>query len=280
MIKRKATTISKKVTFSGIGIHTGEVVRMDFKPAPLGSGIYFTRSDLPGTPPLKACVKNVVDTSRSTTIGNSAYHIHTVEHVLAAVRAAGIDHMVIELSNLEPPVGNGSSDLFVEMLEEAGKVELEGDVLIYKVTEPLYVEDNEISLIVLPYDGYKISYTLSYPNVPSLDGQFHSLDVSRESFKNEIASCRTFTLYKEIEALLDRGLIKGGSLANAVVVTDGAILSKGGLVFPNEMARHKILDIIGDLSLIDPFEGHIISIRSGHATNVALAKELQKVFHA
>lgn len=273
--KRKQRTIGAEATFTGIGIHTGQQVGLKFVPAKENSGIVFKRVDLPGQPIIPATVEYVQDTSRSTTIGINDIRIHTVEHVLAAVNANGIDNLVIELTNIEPPVGNGSSDVFVEIIQQAGIIEQNAYVTIKKLREPVYWADNDIQIVALPYDGYRISYTLNYPNSKILKAQFHSATIDSETFTREIAPCRTFSLYEEVSYLMDRGLIKGGSLDNAVVIKEDVVLSKGGLFFPDEMARHKILDMIGDLSLAGiPFHAHIISIRSGHASNCAFAKKL------
>lgn len=274
-IVRKQQTLKDCASFSGIGIHTGKEVGLRFCPAKEGTGIIFKRIDLPGQPIIPATVEYVQDTSRSTTIGIKDIRIHTVEHVLAAVKAYKIDNLCIEITNIEPPVGNGSSDVFVEMIEKVGVREQEHSLPIVKIQHPVYWSEGDIQLIALPYAGYRISYTLSYPHSPFLRSQFHSVFIDEENFKNEIASCRTFSLSKEISFLIDQGFIKGGSLDNAVVITDDAILSKGGLFFPDEMARHKILDLIGDLSLIGfDFYAHIIAIRSGHASNFAFAQNL------
>lgn len=273
-IVRKQRTLKDFSYFSGIGIHTGKEVGLRFCPAKEGTGIIFKRVDLPGHPIIPATVEYVQDTSRSTTIGIKDIRIHTVEHVLSAIKAYNIDNLCIEISNIEPPVGNGSSDVFVEMIENVGIREQEQTVPIIKIHQPVYWSEGDIHLVALPFDGYRISYTLSYPDSPFLRAQFHSLVLTEETFKNEIAPCRTFSLYKEISALMDRGLIKGGSLDNAVVIKDDIILSKGGLFFPDEMARHKILDLIGDLSLIGfDFHAHIIAIRSGHASNFSFARK-------
>lgn len=272
---RKQRTLKKSVAFSGIGIHTGQQVSLNFCPAKPGTGVMFKRIDLPGQPLVPATVEYVVDTARSTTIGIKDIRIHTVEHVLAAVKAYNISNLCIEISSIEPPVGNGSSDIFVEMIEEAGVVEQDATVPVVKIQEPVYWSSQDIQLIALPYDGYRISYTLSYPETPFLQGQFHSSDITPEKFKNEISPCRTFSLYKEISALIDAGFIKGGSLDNAVIIQEDAIISKGGLFFPNEMARHKLLDLIGDLSLVGfDFYAHIIAIRSGHPSNFEFAKKI------
>lgn len=272
-IFRKQRTLKDSTSFSGIGIHTGKEVGLRFCPAKEGTGIIFKRIDLPSKPVIPATVEYVQDTSRSTTIGIKDVRIHTVEHVLSAIKAYNIDNLCIEISSIEPPVGNGSADVFVEMIEKVGVREQEHPHPIVKIQQPVYWSGEDIQLVALPYEGYRISYTLSYPGSTFLRGQFHSVQVTEENFKREIAPCRTFSLYKEISALMDRGLIKGGSLDNAVVIKDDVILSKGGLFFPDEMARHKILDLIGDLSLVGfDFHAHIIAIRSGHSSNFAFAQ--------
>lgn len=274
-VLRKQRTLKAPVYFSGIGIHTGKEVSLCFAPAKEGTGIVFKRIDLPSQPIIPATVEYVQDTSRSTTIGIKDVRIHTVEHVLAAIRAYHINNLSIEISGIEPPVGNGSSDVFVEMIERVGIQEQESTVSVVKIQQPVYWSEGDIHLVALPYDGYRISYTLSYPGSTFLRAQFHSLLLTTESFKEDIAPCRTFSLYKEITDLMDQGLIKGGSLSNAVVIKEDVILSKGGLFFPDEMARHKILDLIGDLSLIGfDFHAHIMAIRSGHASNFAFAKKM------
>lgn len=274
-IVRKQRTLREATYFSGIGIHTGKEVGLRFCPAKEGTGIIFKRIDLPSQPIIPATVEYVQDTSRSTTIGVKDVRIHTVEHVLSAIKAYNIDNLCIEISSIEPPVGNGSADVFVEMIEKVGILEQEHTVPVVKIQQPVYWAEGDIQLVALPYDGFRISYTLSYPGSSFLQGQFQTVLVNEDNFKKEIASCRTFSLYKELSFLMDKGLIKGGSLDNAVVIKDDVILSKGGLFFPNEMARHKILDLIGDLLLVGfDFYAHIIAIRSGHASNFAFAKQL------
>ncbi len=273
---RKQQTLATETTFSGIGIHTGEVVTMRFCPAKEGSGIFFKRVDLPGQPIIPATVEYVCDTSRSnTTLGVGNVRVHTVEHVLAALAAYHVDNLCIELNNIEPPVGNGSSDIFVDMIEKAGLAEQDGQMPIVKLQKPIYWSEGDIQLVAIPHAGLRISYTLNYPKSALLKAQFHSLEVNARSFKEEIAPCRTFTPYDEISWLMDRGLIKGGSLDNAVVIKDDVALSKNGLFFSDEMVRHKILDMIGDFSLVGfDFHAHVIAIRSGHASNYAFAKTL------
>lgn len=271
----KSRTLLRPTTFSGIGIHTGELVTMRFCPAEEGTGIVFKRVDLPGQPSVPATVEYVCDTSRSTIIGIGSVRIHTVEHVLAAISAYQIHNLIIELDNIEPPVANGSSDAFVQMIEEAGIQEQEGIFPIAQLQTPVYLSDGDIHLVALPHDQFRISYTLSYPETAALKAQYRSFAITSETFKKEIAPCRTFSLYKEVSFLMDRGLIKGGSLDNAVVIDGDVIFSKEGLFFEDEMVRHKILDLVGDLSLVGfPFHAHILAIRSGHASNCALAKKL------
>lgn len=273
--QRKQRTLKSEVTFSGLGIHTGTVVSMRFSPAKEGTGILFRRSDLPGKPCIPATIEYVCDTSRSTTIGINGMKIHTVEHVMAAVAAYQIDNLIIDVSNIEPPIGNGSSDVFVEMIEHAGICEQEALTHTVYLQKPLYFSEGNIHLIALPCDEYRISYTLNYPESKALGAQYQSLSITPANFKKEISSCRTFSLYEEVSTLIDRGLIKGGSLDNAVIIKDDAIFSKNGLFFPDEMCRHKMLDLIGDLSLVGfNFHAHLIAIRSGHASNYAFAKML------
>ena len=265
------------MSYSGIGIHTGRVVRMDFCPAPEGSGIVFQRMDLPGQPVIPARIEYVQDTSRSTTIGIGKSQVHTVEHILAALRAYEIDNLRIELSAAEPPVGDGSSSPFTAMIAQGVPCEQNASLPIVKIEEPLYWSHGAIHLVALPSDEWRVSYTLHYPHARALRSQFFSLAITADNFQREIAPCRTFALYEEVAHLMDKGLIKGGSLENAVVVKDDVIFSKEGLKFPDEMVRHKILDLVGDLSLVGiPLFGHVIAICSGHPSNIAFAKTLYK----
>jgi len=248
---------------------------MRFCPAEEGTGIRFLRTDLADKPIVPATVDYVCDTARSTTLGCGNIKVHTVEHVLAAIRASQVDNLCIEVSNIEPPIGNGSSDVFIRMIEEAGIQEQKADCPIVKLQEPLHWSGGDIQIVAIPYEGYRISYTLNYPGSKILNAQFHSVALDSKSFKEEIGSCRTFSLYEEVAYLMDRGLIKGGSLDNAVIIKDDVVFSKEGLFFPNEMVRHKILDMVGDLSLVGfDFHAHVIAIRSGHASNYEFAKLL------
>ncbi len=262
-----------------MGIHTGRDVLLRFCPAPPNSGICFERIDLPGRPRVPANVDFVQDTSRCTTIGIGKVQIHTVEHVLSALAACQIDNLVIQVTEAEPPIGDGSSLIFLEMIEQAGIAIQEEEVEIQVLQEPLFYEERGTHLVALPAEEFRISYTLHYPQTPVIRSQYYSFQMGPGKFKEEIASCRTFALYEEITALMEKGLIRGGSLDNAVIIKDDVIFSKDGLRFPDEPVRHKILDIIGDLYLIGiPFLAHIMAIRSGHRSNVALGKKIMNYF--
>ncbi len=275
ILSRSQNTLRKDVSFSGIGIHSGVDVSLRFVPQKANTGIFFQRVDLPEKPIIPAHLDYVVDTSRSTTIGKDGVVIHTVEHVLSACKAYQVDNLLIEISNKEPPVGNGSADVFVAMIEEAGVASQKAEVSPFVLQEPMYYSDGDVHLVALPYSGWKVSYTLHYPHSPPLLAQYFSSDMSQDVFRNEIAPCRTFSMYEEVRFLMDQGLIKGGSLDNAVVIKGDAVLSKGGLRFPDEMARHKVLDLMGDFALMQmDLAAHIIAIRSGHGTNIAFAKML------
>jgi UDP-3-O-[3-hydroxymyristoyl] N-acetylglucosamine deacetylase len=272
---RHQSTIGTSQEISGIGLHTGEAVTLRFVPAREGEGIFFRRVDLPGQPIIPAAVEYVAGTARGTTLAVADAKIHTVEHVLSAVRAYQIDNLCIEISSIEPPAGDGSSNEYVAMIERAGIVEQTATVPVVELKKPVWWSQGDVHLVALPCDVYRISYTLHYPDVPPLGSQYFTFDVNSNNFKDQISSCRTFALYDELLALMDHGLIRGGSLENAVVVQNEAIISKGGLQFSDEAVRHKVLDLIGDLSLVGiPFTAHIIALRSGHASNCQFAQKL------
>lgn len=274
---RPQRTLKSQVSYSGVGIHTGKEVTIRFCPAPADSGIVFQRVDLSGKPIIPAAVEYVQDTSRSTMIGIGSCTVQTVEHVLAAISAYQIDNLCIQVTDAEPPIGDGSSQVFVDLIEEAGIQELPATKNIVSLKQPVHFSNGKTHLIALPSNEFRISYTLHYPNTPVIRCQYLSLEITPRVFKEQIAKCRTFALYEEITQLMQRGLIRGGSLDNAVVIKDDAVFSKEGLRYPDEMVRHKILDLIGDLSLVGfPFLAHVIAICSGHAANVALGKELIK----
>lgn len=275
--QRQQRTLANRVDFTGIGLHTGQIVHLNFVPAEPNSGITFRRTDLPDQPEIPANIDYVTETQRNTTLGLGDTRIYTVEHVLAALAANGIDNLVVELDGIEPPIANGSSDAFVEMIEKAGVKEQKPTIKTITLNQPVYFSQGDIHIVALPCESYKISYTLSYPKSKILDAQYFSTVIDPVTFNQEIAPCRSFGLMEEVGPLLDRGLIKGCSLSNSVVIDDDIVFSKDGLFFPDEMARHKVLDVVGDLSLIGiPFTAHIIAIRSGHATHKLFASKLRE----
>ncbi len=234
----------------------------------------FRRTDLPGKPEIPAHVTSVVNTQRSTTIGIGSAYVQTVEHILATLQCLEIDNVIIEVDAPETPLTDGSGKQFIEVINSAGRVEQNAESSYIEINEPIAVDGDGMTLCILPSDEYKISYTMNYKH-PVVGTQFHSFVIDRDTFINEIGPARTFATYDELEQLLKNGLIKGGSLDNAIVVTDRAILSKEGLRYKDEFVRHKIMDIIGDLSLVGKrLRAHVISLRSGHTFNVKLAKAI------
>jgi len=268
-------TLARVVSASGIGLFTGEKVTVRLCPAKSGAGIVFQRTDLSHKLLLPARLDFVQQTPRCTILGQNGISIQTVEHILAALRACEIDNALIEVSGPEIPIFDGSAAHFVEMIEKGGIAVLDGVKHCLKITAPIFWTRGDVHIVALPSEEYRISYTLHYPHSKFIGTQFYSFQVTSEGFKKEIAPCRTFSLYEEIAPIIDKGLIKGGSLENAVIIKDGVIVNPEGVRFSEEMVRHKILDMIGDLSLVGmSFSAHIIAIRSGHASNTAFAREL------
>ncbi len=269
-------TIKKEVSRSGIGVHTGNRTSITFKPAPPGHGVRFVAKRFPNEAPIEAVIENVTDILRGTTLGRNNVKIHTVEHVLAALMGLGIDNMLVEVEGNEPPVGDGSALPFVEMIQSVGLELQDAAKNVFKPREPVYFSENGVHLIVLPADELSISFTISY-NEPGIATQFLSLPINDKTFIKEIAPSRTFCLHDEVEDLVVSGLIKGGSLDNAVVVKGEAVLSKNGLRFEKEFVRHKILDLMGDLFLLgQPLKAHVVAIKSGHDSNIRLTRLLRQ----
>jgi UDP-3-O-[3-hydroxymyristoyl] N-acetylglucosamine deacetylase / 3-hydroxyacyl-[acyl-carrier-protein] dehydratase len=276
MVKQQQT-IKRPVSFSGIGIHTGSNVNMTWKPAPVDYGIKFVRVDLDGNPVIEPNVGNLRDVTRWTTIGTNGTVIHTVEHVLATLNGYGIDNLIIELDANEPPVGDGSSAPFVQMVKQAGIQPQEGKREIFRPQEIVHVEVGESLAVVVPSDELRISCTIHYGK-PGLDAQFLSLAIEPETFETQISPARTFAFYEDLQQLIDHGLIKGGSLENAVLIRNESVLSTEPLRFRDEFVRHKILDVLGDIVLLGrPLAAHIITIRPGHTCNAELTKALAKL---
>ena len=266
-------TLRESIDFSGVGLHSGGRVHMTFLPAPLNSGIRFRRVDLDGKPEVEARVENVSETNRSTTLSKGPVKVHTVEHVLAAFAGVGIDNAVVEIDANEPPIGDGSSRPYARMIQSAGLVSQDGAREIFRVATPIEFQLDESIMSVFPHEGLKISCTSS--DRRGLFTQFFSIEVNPETWARDLAHARTFCFFEEIEYLIKTGLIKGGSLENAVVIRDDAILTTEPLRYPDEFVRHKMLDILGDLSLVGrPITGHIIAVKPSHKANCELARQV------
>lgn len=297
----KQHTLKSEASISGTGVHTGAMVEMILKPANAGFGYQFCRIDLPNRPTLKADCDLVTDTSRGTTIGNNGVKINTVEHILAALVGMGIDNCLIELNGPEVPIMDGSSSPFVELIQEAGIIEQEASKIWYSIDENIYYYDEKkrVEMVAMPSTDYQVTTLIDF-NSPVLGTQHAGLKTMRD-FKNEIAPCRTFCFLHELEMLLDNNLIKGGDINNAIVIVDKPVddaemerlqkifrkdrievksegyLNNVELRFPNEPARHKLLDVIGDLALVGyPIKTRVIANRPGHSTNVEFAKKIKQ----
>ncbi len=270
-------TIKNEVLASGVGLFTGEKVSLKILPAPAGTGVVFKRTDLPGHPEIPARLSFVREAPRCTRLAVASASIHMVEHLLSALGGMGIDNALIEVEGPEILAADGSAKLFIDLLEKAGIKEQEVPQKILKISSPIYWSEKEVHLIALPADEFRVSYTLHYPQSTLLRSQFYTVSLTPKRFKEEIAPCRTFSLYEEILPFIEKGIIKGGGLENALVIQGDRIMNPEGARFTDEMVRHKILDLIGDLKLIGmPILGHIISVRSGHSSNIAFAKMLER----
>ncbi len=266
-------TLKNPVSYSGIGLHSGNKVSLTIVPAPANSGLRFRRTDLDGKPEIEARAEYVTDTQRSTTLAKGAVKIHTVEHVLASLAAVGIQNAVIELDANEPPIADGSAREFARLIRDAGMVAQTETVEPFKVTAPLELTVGETQMAVFPHNGFKITCTSS--DRGGRFTQFFSVEITPETWDKEISHARTFCFYEEIEFLIRNGLIKGGSLENAIVIRDDAILTTEPLRYREEFVRHKILDIIGDLALVGrPIHAHVIAVRPSHHANTELARAL------
>ncbi|MDG1892808.1 MAG: bifunctional UDP-3-O-[3-hydroxymyristoyl] N-acetylglucosamine deacetylase/3-hydroxyacyl-ACP dehydratase [Verrucomicrobiota bacterium] len=266
-------TLSESVEFSGTGLHSGHKVTVKILPAPVNTGIVFRRVDLEGSPEIAARIENVSDTTRSTTLSKGNIKLHTIEHMLSTFSGMGIDNAIVELDANESPIGDGSARECCEMVRKAG-VSLQAENREpLKILEPMGVQVGDSILSVFPYDGFKISCTSS--DAKGEFTQYYSTIIDPETWETEISKARTFCFYEEIEFLIKNGLIKGGSLENAVIIRDDVVLTNEPLRYADEFVRHKILDLIGDLYLIGrPIQAHIIAIRPSHKVNCELARQL------
>ena len=269
----KQRTLTRAVTIKGNALHTGEAVTLTIRPAAVNHGVIFKRTDLSGAPEIQPRVDHVTDLVRATTIQSGHVKIHTVEHVLSALSGCGVDNVLVEMNASEPPIMDGSARPYANLILEGEPVEQDKDREYYVLDAPISVTKGNSSIIALPHDGLKISCTSADDR--GIHTQHLSLSIDPESYLAQIAPARTFTIYEDIEELLKLGKIKGGSLDSAIVIKGDKVLSKEPLRFKDEFVRHKILDIIGDISLLGmPLKAHIVATRPGHALNAELTKAL------
>lgn len=267
-------TLKQTVTFSGVGLHSGNRVTMSFLPAAPNTGIRFRRVDLEDKPELEARVEYVSQTNRSTSLAKGHVKLQTVEHVLAAFAGAQVDNAIVELDANEPPIADGSSREYAKLIHKAGIQQQSERREPYRVTAPIELQMGETTMAIFPHDGFKITCTSA--DKAGRFTQHYSVEVTPETWQRELAHARTFCFYEEIEYLIKNGLIKGGSLENAVVIREDAVLTTEPLRYTEEFVRHKMLDIIGDLSLLGrPIHGHVIAVKPSHGSNCELTRLIQ-----
>jgi len=273
-------TLKSPCAFQGLGLFTGAHCAVRLVPAGAGHGIVFRRMDLPSKPEVPARLEFSVQAPRTTRLLKGEASVLTVEHLLSGLFGLGIDNLDIEVQGPEIPILDGSAKEFVRLIEEAGIQPLSIPKKIIRIESPIYWSEGNIHLVALPSSESRFSYTLHYPHSPVLRSQYHSYTFNPETYKTEIAMCRTFTLYEDIAPMIEQGLLKGGGLDNGVVIQGGQVLNPGGLRDFLEPVKHKILDLMGDLSLLGGVvQGHILAVRSGHASNMAFAHEIMKRNH-
>jgi len=260
-------TVARSVTCSGIGVHSGKTVTVTIKPAPVNHGIQFVRTDLMDSPGIAARFNMVVDTSLATVIGYNGFIISTIEHLMACFTGQGIDNALVELDNYEMPIMDGSGGPFAEIISSAGAEDQAGARCFFVIKEPIEVERDGKFVGIYPQSTYKITYTIDYDH-PLIGRQTCTVDVNDGTFETQIARARTFGFLEEYELMKHYGLALGGSLDNVLVVDEDDVINPGGLRYPDEFVRHKILDCIGDFSLLGmPILGHVVAEKSGHAFN-------------
>lgn len=267
----KQHTLGTAISYAGVGLHSGRDVHMTLRPAPVDTGILFRRADEAGQPTVRASAANVTATVRATTIEAEGTKFFTIEHLMSAFSAAAIDNCVVELDAEEPPVGDGSALIFLDLLRQAGRREQEALRQIVVIDRVFRVDDEDRFIMALPYDGLRVTFTSLNPH-PLVGIQYADICVDAASYRREIASARTIAYEKEIDALRQMGLGLGGTLENVIVYNDEKWLNP--LRYPDELVRHKILDVIGDLRLAGVVRGHIIAVKSAHALNTALARQI------
>ena len=267
-------TIRKRVVVQGVGIHSGDPCSLTFRPAPADTGVYFIRTDLPGNPSLKVSSLNVMATSHQTTIGGPAFSVATIEHCVSALSALRIDNLFIELDGPEIPICDGSAEYFLKALESVGMVEQDQPRKYCYITEPIYYSDGDKHAYVVPYHGLRLSVTIDFPH-PSIGKQKIDIDINEESFGRDVAQARTFGFLKDVEALKSRGLARGGSLENCIVLDQQNVVNPEGLRWSDEFVRHKTLDALGDLVTLEmPLMGHVVLYKAGHDVMNKLVRKI------
>ena len=268
---QRERTLASRVVYDGIGLHSGKPVHMELAPAAPGTGIQFARADLPEALPVTATAANVTATLRATTIAAGTLKFFTIEHLMSALHVHGVDNCLVLLDAEEPPVVDGSARTFFRLIAEAGTVEQEAERQVTVIDRIYRVDDGSHFIMAVPHDGLRVSFT-SLNEHPLIGVQYYDLEVTPEVYAREIAPARTIAYEKEVKALQANGLGLGGSLETVIVYNDEGWMNP--LNFPNELVRHKILDVLGDLRLAGIIRGHIIAVASGHALNTALAKQI------
>ena len=271
MEKFKQQTLAGEVTCNGIGLHSGKPVDLKLLPAPIDTGIVFIRVDLPDKPQIRAITANITSTTKATTLSENGAEVFTIEHVMAALAMTRVDNCFVEMSSPEPPVADGSAETFVQAILKAGRLSQDKERKVYKVDKPFSFYDKDRYICVLPYDGYRITFTSINPH-PMLGTQVFDLECSEEQVLREIAPARTVAFVEELETLRKMGMGLGGTTENVVVFDADKILSVPR--FKDELIRHKILDVIGDLYLLGAINAHVIAMKTGHAFNAAVAKQI------
>lgn len=257
-------TIRKRTVVNGIGIHSGAPCSLTFRPAPSDTGVHFIRADLPGSPSLKVSGRNVQATTNQTTIGGELFSVATIEHCVSALSALRIDNIFIELDGPEIPICDGSARMFLEALLSVGMVEQDQPRKYCYITEPIYFSEGEKHAYVVPYHGLRLTVTIDFPN-PTIGRQTMDVDINEHSFARDIANARTFGFLKDVEMLQSRGLAKGGSLENCIVLDNEKVVNPEGLRWADEFVRHKALDALGDLVTLEmPLMGHVVLYKAGH----------------
>ena len=269
-------TLQNVIEFSGIGLHTGCPVNVRILPSDADTGIRFLRKDLPGSPFIKAVSANVISTSYATTIGSRGASVSTIEHLMAAFYGLGVDNAIVELDGPEVPIMDGSAADFIAMMESTGLEALPALRQYLVIKKPIRVSEDDKYIYLLPADDmeFTIDYSIDFAHT-FLNKQSFARLFSRDTFTKELGSARTFGFLKDVETLRANGLARGGSLENAIVISDNSILNEGGLRYPDEFVRHKVLDMMGDLALVGaPVIGHLVAYRSGHSLNHKLAQKV------